>query len=50
MVEESLDEHMAEKIKIPVRLCKMSMLCWHKIKIIISLIIGMNDNSEITAV
>ncbi|XP_072264163.1 transient receptor potential cation channel subfamily V member 5-like [Pyxicephalus adspersus] len=47
-VEEILDEHMAEKIKPPVRLSKRSKLCWNKIRRNISMIIRMNDNSEIT--
>ncbi|XP_018413287.1 PREDICTED: transient receptor potential cation channel subfamily V member 5-like [Nanorana parkeri] len=47
-VEEILDEYMAEKIKPPVGLGKKSTLCWNKIRRNISLIISMNDNSEIT--
>ncbi|XP_069829924.1 transient receptor potential cation channel subfamily V member 5-like [Dendropsophus ebraccatus] len=47
-VEEILNENMSEKMKHPMVLCKKSMICWDKIRRNISLIISMNDTSEIT--
>ncbi|XP_075124816.1 transient receptor potential cation channel subfamily V member 5-like [Leptodactylus fuscus] len=47
-VEEILNENMPEKMKPTATICKKSMLCWDKIRKNISLIISMNDSSEIT--
>ncbi|XP_077149048.1 transient receptor potential cation channel subfamily V member 6-like [Ranitomeya variabilis] len=47
-VEEILNENETEKMKLPVVLCKKSVLCWDMIRKNISLIISMHDTSEIT--
>ncbi|XP_068137064.1 transient receptor potential cation channel subfamily V member 5-like isoform X3 [Hyperolius riggenbachi] len=47
-VEEILDDYMPERNKLPEGLCTKSTLCWNKIRRNISLIISMNDNTEIT--